>query len=323
MAKPLVVITHDIPDAGIRHLKNKGYQLKISKKKGPLTKTELKKFVKGADAILCMLFDEINASVVKAAGTQLRVVANYAVGYNNIDVRVVRAMGVKVGNTPGVLNNSVADMTWALIHAITRRIVEADEYVRQGKYKGWGPKLFLGTELHGMTLGVVGLGRIGYEVAKRACGYNMKILYFDALGVNKKAEKELGITHKPLAYLLKNSDIVTIHVPLLPSTQHLIDKKALTTMKKGSYLINTSRGPVVDEMALVSALKSGKLKGAALDVFENEPKLAPGLSRLQNVIITPHIASATWATRCQMSDIAANNIIAVIEGKKMPAEVLK
>lgn len=322
MAKPLVVITHDIPDAGIRHLRNKGYRLKVSKKNGPLTKSELKKFVSGADAILCMLFDHIDASLVKAAGAQLQVIANYAVGYNNIKVAEVRALGVRVSNTPGVLNNSVADMTWALIHAVTRRVVEADRYTRKGLYKGWGPKLFLGTELHGLTLGIVGLGRIGYEVAKRSCGFDMKTLYYDVRGKNAVAEKELGIRFASLESLIKQSDIITLHVPLLPSTHHLINKKAIASMKKSSYLINTARGAVVDEKALVQALKTGKIKGAALDVFEYEPKLTPGLKQLENVILTPHIASATWATRCEMSDIAARNIIAVFEGEKMPSEVV-
>ena len=319
--KPLVVVTHDIPDAGIKHLRTKGYRLKISTKKGPLTKGELKKFVKGADAILSLLFDDIDSGVVRAAGPQLQVVANYAVGYNNIKVAELKKMGVRVGNTPGVLNNSVADMTWALILAITRHIVESDRFTRKGLYKGWDSKLFLGTELSSLTLGVVGLGRIGYEVAKRGCGFDMNILYYDALGRNKKAERQLGIKFTTLKSLIKKADILTLHVPLLPATHHLIDRQALASMKKSAYLINTSRGSVVDEKALVKALKTGKLQGAALDVFEHEPRLTPGLTRLDNVILTPHIASATWATRCEMSDMAARNIIAVFEKKKMPAEV--
>jgi glyoxylate reductase len=321
--KPLIVITHEIPDAGIKLLKNYNCTLKISKKGKPLTKVELRKFVKGADAILCMLFDHIDASVVKAAGPQLKVVANYAVGYNNINVTEIKELSVRVGNTPGVLNNSVADFTWALIFAATRRVVEADRYTRNGLYKGWHPMLFLGTELFGKTIGVVGLGRIGYEVAQRACGFGMTVLYYDALGRNTKAEKKLGITYTPLNSIIKKSDIVTLHVPLLPSTKHLINSKSLALMKKTSYLINTSRGPVVDEKALYRALKSNSIKGAALDVFEDEPKLLPGLVKLTNVIVTPHIASATWASRCEMSAMAARNILAVLNGKKMPAEVKK
>jgi glyoxylate reductase len=250
-------------------------------------------------------------------------VANYAVGYNNINVTEIKELSVRVGNTPGVLNNSVADFTWALIFAATRRVVEADRYTRNGLYKGWHPMLFLGTELFGKTIGVVGLGRIGYEVAQRACGFGMTVLYYDALGRNTKAEKKLGITYTPLNSIIKKSDIVTLHVPLLPSTKHLINSKSLALMKKTSYLINTSRGPVVDEKALYRALKSNSIKGAALDVFEDEPKLLPGLVKLTNVIVTPHIASATWASRCEMSAMAARNILAVLNGKKMPAEVKK
>jgi len=323
MKNPLVVVSRPIPDQGLKMFKKKGYRLKISPYKRPLSKKELLKHVKGADAIVSVLSDTIDKSVVKAAGPQLKIIQNYAVGYNNIKVSEVRKLGVKVGNTPGVLSNAVADMVFALMLTVSRRILEGDEMVRKGKFKGWGPMMLLGRGLHAKTIGIVGLGRIGSEVARRAIGFGMDILYFDAFGKNIKAEKELGITYASLSTLLKKSDFISLNVPLLPSTRHLIDKKAIALMKKSAILINTARGPVIDEKALYRALKKGDILGAGLDVFEEEPKVTPGLTKLRNVVVTPHMASATWRTRCAMSALAAENIIAALTNKKMPAEVLK
>lgn len=313
-----VVVTRKIPPAGLELLKKAGFQLKINPFDRILSKAELKKFVKGADAILCLLTDKIDKEILKAAGPQLKIVANYAVGYDNINLKDCQEKKVMVTNTPGVLTETVAEHTIGLLFAITQRIVEADRYVREGKFKGWAPMLFLGTDLRGKILGIIGLGRIGGEVAKRMRdGFNLKIVYYDIFR-NFSLEKKYKINYLPLKTLLKTADFISLHVPLSPKTYHLIGWPELKLMKKTAYLINTSRGAVIDERALVKALKEKLIAGAALDVFENEPKLTAGLKNLPNVVLTPHIASASWETRSKMSEMAALNIIAALEGKKPP-----
>lgn len=251
-------------------------------------------------------------------GPQLKIIANLAVGFDNIDLKAAKDKNIMVTNTTGVLTETVAEHTIALLFAITRRIVEADKFTRAGKYQGWAPELFLGSDIAGKTLGIVGLGGIGAEVAKRmSLGFGLKIIYFSP-SRNKKLETELRIKYVPFKVLLKTADFISLHVPLSPKTHHLIGVKQLKMMKSTSYLINTSRGPVVDEKALVYALKNKWLKAAALDVFEFEPKFAPGLTDLDNVILTPHIASATEEARNKMAEVAAKNIIAALSGKPPP-----
>ncbi|MBI4135846.1 D-glycerate dehydrogenase [Candidatus Uhrbacteria bacterium] len=320
-----VFITRQIPDQGIKMLKSKGYKVSIYPKDEIIPRAALLKGVKGVDAILCDLTEKIDAQLLKDAGPQLKIVANYAVGYDNIDLKAASARKVYVSNTPGVLTDAVAEHAIALMFAIARRICEADRFTRSGKYKGWGPMLLLGTELKGKTLGIVGLGRIGAAVASRAAkGLDMKVVYNNPKP-DPDFEKQFGAKYrKNLNDLLKEADFVTLHVPLLPTTRHLISKKQFALMNPNAFLINTARGPVVDEKALLHALKNKTIAGAALDVFECEPLIDCdihdhlALKNFENVILTPHIASATIEARQAMSRIAAENIIAALSGKTPP-----
>lgn len=313
---PKVFITRRIPESGINLLKEKGYEVEVSDFDGVLPREQLLEKIKGRDAILSLLTDKMDGELMDVAGAQLKIIANYAVGYDNIDVPEAKKRGVVVTNTPDVLTESVAEHAIALMFALAHRIVEADQFMRDGKYTGWAPMLFLGNDLVGKTLGLVGLGRIGAAVARRLeKGFDMKIMYFD-VHRNEDLEKEYGLMYADLEAVLRQSDFISIHVPLLPTTKHLIGAEQLKMMKPTAYLVNTSRGPVVDENALVEALKNKVIKGAALDVFEQEPKMAPGLAELDNVVLTPHTASATEETRNAMSELAAKNIIEVLEGRE-------
>ncbi|MDD2753046.1 MAG: D-glycerate dehydrogenase [Candidatus Portnoybacteria bacterium] len=312
---PKVFVTRRLPEAGIKILQEKGFEVEVSAVDGVLPREQLLAKVKGVDAILSLLTDKMDAELMDAAGPQLKIIANYAVGYDNINLKDAAAHNVIITNTPDVLTESVAEMAIALIFAISRRVVEADQFMRDGKYMGWGPMMFLGNDLVGKTLGLVGFGRIGAAVAKRMFdGFEMKILYYDAKR-NEELEKKYNLQFADLDTLLQQSDFVSIHVPMTPETKHLINAEKLKMMKKTAYLVNTSRGPIVDEAALVEALKAGEIKGAALDVYEQEPKMAPGLAELPNTVLVPHIASATEETRSAMSELAAKNIIAVLSGE--------
>jgi len=314
--RPKVFVTRTIPRVGIKLLQ-KTCDVTISKKNRVLTKKELIAGVKGKDALLCLLTDKIDTAILQAS-KKLKIVANYAVGTDNLDLKAATKLKIPVTNTPGVLTDSVADHACALLLSITRRIVESDKYVRAGNYKSWEPMLMLGGDMNAKTLGILGLGRIGSAVAERMSkGFGMKILYYD-IKRNPKFERSVNASFASVQQLLRNSDYVSVHVPLLPSTHHLVGAKELKMMKKTAYLINTSRGPVIDERALVAALKKKQIAGAALDVFEKEPKLSPGLAKLDNVILTPHTASATITARDAMSEIAAKNILAVLEGRRPP-----
>lgn len=312
-----IFVTRAIPEAGLKALREKGYEVDVSPKDGVLTKQELITALsaKPYDAVLCLLTDKIDADVL-AAAPSAKIFANYAVGFDNIDLAAVKAKGVMLTNTPGVLTDTVAEHAFALILAAAHRVAEADRFTRAGNYTGWAPMMLLGTDVSKKTLGIVGLGRIGSRVAHHgAKGFNMKVLYYD-VARNEAFEKELGAEYRANADdVLKEADIVSIHVPLLPSTRHLINAERLAIMKKGAILVNTSRGPIVDEAALVEALRNKTIRAAALDVFENEPSLAPGLAELDNVILTPHIASATEETRSAMAVLAAQNIIEALEGR--------
>lgn len=297
-------------------LKASGHVVRIYPQDRPVPRKELLKRVKGCDAVLTMLTDRVDEEFLLTAGPQLKIVANYAVGYDNFDMAKMKKHSVLAANTPGVLNESVAEHTFALLMAVARRIPESDRFTRAGKYKGWSPSLLIGTQLKDKVIGIIGLGRIGISVARKAVkGMGMKATYYDVKR-NQDFEKEYGAVFDTIENILKKADCVSLHVPLLPSTRHLIDAKKFKMMKKTAYLINTSRGPVIDEKALVAALKSKRIAGAALDVYESEPKLAPGLARLDNVVLTPHTASATKEARDEMAVLAARAILEALEGKK-------
>ena len=316
MAK--VYVTRSILEEGVELLKKEGFQVDVNPENKVLSKDELKKAIVGADGVLCLLTDKIDGEVLDAAGPSLKIVANYAVGYDNIDIAAAKQRNVMITNTPGVLTEAVAEHAFALLITMAKHIVEADRFTREGKYEQWDPKGFLGPQLQGKTLGILGLGRIGSRVAEIGNkGFGMKIIYYD-VKQNPEFEQQLGATFGSVEEVLKNSDFVSIHVPLLPETKHLVGKNQLSMMKKDAILINTSRGPVVDEQALVEALKNKVIAGAGLDVYENEPTLTPGLADLPNVVLTPHIASGTFEARNAMSKLAAENIIAALKGQEPP-----
>ncbi|HBV00890.1 MAG TPA: D-glycerate dehydrogenase [Candidatus Taylorbacteria bacterium] len=316
----LVYITRKIPELGLRLLQEKGIEIDVSPKDRPLTKRELIRALqkKSYDGVLSLLTDTIDTDIFDAAPS-IKIVANYAVGFNNIDVAEAKKRGITVTNTPGALTEAVAEHTIALMLSLVRRVVESDVYLRTGKFKGWGPELFLGDELMGRTLGILGAGRIGgrvSDIAKKGLG--MSVIYYDVKR-SEEFEKSCGAKFRQTPEeVLREADVVSIHVPLLPETRHFITQARLALMKKTAYLINTSRGPVIDEDALAGALRAGVIRGAALDVFEYEPKLAKGLAKLSNVVLTPHIASATTEARLDMARMAAENIIAALEGKTPP-----
>lgn len=319
-----IYITRQISASGINKLIEKGYEVDINPEDKVLSKEELIADLtqKPYDAVLCLLTDKINADIFDAVPTA-KIFANYAVGYDNINIEDANVRHIVVTNTPGVLTETVAEHTFSLMLAIARRVVEADRFIKEGKYTGWSPTLLLGTDLSHKKLGIIGLGRIGSRVSYHAArGFDMSIVYYD-INRNEQFEKEFNAEYKTnVEDLLREADFVSIHVPFLAETKHLINKERLAIMKPGAYLINTSRGPIIDENALVEALKNKIIKGAALDVFENEPDLAFGLAELDNVILTPHIASATEGTRSKMSDMAAENIIEFLEGRVPPNKVV-
>ncbi|MGB9885035.1 MAG: 2-hydroxyacid dehydrogenase, partial [Methanomassiliicoccales archaeon] len=303
-----VLITRKIPDAGLDILRNE-VNLDIYEGDIPIPRDELIRRIKGKHGLLCLLSDRIDREVMEAAGAQLRIISNYAVGYNNIDVEEATRRGILVTNTPGVLTDATADLTWALIMACARRIPESDRFVREGRFVGWGPMLMLGHEVYGKTIGIIGLGDIGTAVARRAKGFGMRILYHNRKR-NIDGEREVGAVYVPLETLLRESDFVTIHVPLTQETFHLIGEKEIGLMKKNAILINVARGEVVDEKALISALKEKRIAYAGLDVFENEPHINPELFALENVVLTPHTGSATYESRNRMAVMAAENLLA-------------
>jgi glyoxylate reductase len=309
-----IYVTREIPEIGIKKLNDFCDNLQVNRKNRNLEYKELNERAADADAILTMLADKVDAEFLNSC-EKLKVVANYAVGYNNIDIATATKNNIVVTNTPDVLTDTTADLAWALIMTITRRIVESDSFTRQGRFKGWAPELLCGNDVYGKTLGIVGAGRIGQATAKRAAGFDMNILYYNRSG-KKEFESKTGAERVDLKELLKKADIISLHVPLTDDTRYLIDEPELKMMKKNSYLINTARGPVVNETALAKALKNGQIAGAALDVFENEPEVHPELIDLKNVVLTPHIGSATQKTRNTMAEMAAESIITVLSGEK-------
>lgn len=279
-----------------------------------LSKADLIARLRGKDGLICHIISAIDDEVLAAAPT-VKVVANVAVGYNNIDVAAARRRGVVVTNTPDVLTETTADFAWTLMMAAARRVLEADHFARSGQWQKWEWDLLWGADVYGKTLGVVGFGRIGRAVARRALGFNMRVLYQDAIRADAAVERELRATRTELEPLLAESDFVSLHTPLLAETRHLMNERTLKLMKKSAVLVNAARGPVVDEAALVRALKEGWIAGAGLDVFEEEPKIHPGLPPLKNVVLSPHIASASFDTRVAMASLAIRNCLAVVDGK--------
>jgi glyoxylate reductase len=271
-----------------------------------------------SDAVICMLSDSINADLLSHA-TKLKILANYAVGYNNIDLAAAKACGIVVTNTPDVLTDATADLAWALMLAVARRVVEGDQWVRTGTWRGWAPTQLLGADVAGKTLGIIGMGRIGQAVAQRAQGFRMRVLYESRRAVTPP--RGFAWERRPLDEVLAEADFISLHVPLTEATRHLIGARELSLMKPTAILINTARGPVVDEKALVSALKAGTIAGAGLDVYEQEPLVHPGLVELPNVVLLPHLGSATLETRIRMGRICLDNIEAVLNGRPAPNRI--
>ncbi|MGB9683542.1 MAG: glyoxylate reductase [Candidatus Bathyarchaeales archaeon] len=318
MAKPKVYVTRELPERGLKIIRER-FEAEVWPEYGPPPKETIIEKARDVDALVTLLSDKIDAEVFDAA-PKLKIVAQMAVGFDNIDVGEATKRGIYVTNTPGVLTETTADFAWALLMAVARRVVEADRYVRTGQWKvSWHPSMLLGRDVYDATLGIVGAGRIGTAVARRAKGFNMKILYYDVVPMPPEIEKELDAKRVDLDTLFKESDFVSIHVPLIKETYHLVNEEKLRLMKKTAYLINNSRGPVVDEKALYKALKEGWIAGAALDVFEQEPTPTDNpLLRLDNVVVAPHISSASHETRSRMAEMAAENLVAFFEGKQPP-----
>jgi glyoxylate reductase len=304
---PNILVTRKLPSSVIKRLEAEADVEVYSGDEG-MPPAELRARVADKNALVSLLTDAVDRSVIDAA-PNLKIVANVAVGYNNIDIAYAKSRGVLVTHTPDVLTESVADFTWALILAITRRLAEGERLLRRGEWKGWALDFMLGTELRGKQLGLVGVGRIGRAVAARAPAFGMRVVYTEQREIDLPNAESTSLDR-----LLNTSDVVSLHVPLLPETHHLIDKRALTRMKRSAYLINTARGPVVDEAALAWALQQHLLAGAALDVYENEPSVHPDLMQLENVLLVPHMASGTTETRTAMADLAATNVLAVLAG---------
>jgi glyoxylate reductase len=309
-----ILVTRSLPSAVIDKLRTAG-TVDVHTE-GAMTAELLRQRVADKDALVTVLTDDVSKALIDA-GPKLKVVANVAVGYNNIDVKYARSRNVVITNTPDVLTEAVADFTWAMILAITRRLAEGDRLIRRGGWKGWALDFMLGTELKGKQLGLVGFGRIARAVAERAPAFAMRVVYSDVIKAQGPFEQ------LSLDRLLNTSDVVSIHVPLTPGTRHLIDRRALAKMKRSAYLVNTSRGPVVEEAAVAWALQERLIAGAALDVFENEPAVHPDLLPLENVLLVPHLASATTETRTAMAELAIDNVIAVLSGRPALTPVLE
>ena len=321
MARPKVFVSRVIPEEGLAPIRA-ACEATVWPDDLPPPRADLLRSIAGCDGVLTLLTDRVDDEFLEVAGPQLKVVSNFAVGFDNIDVAACTRRGIPVGNTPGVLTETTADLAWTLLMAAARRVVEGDRYVRDGHWKTWGPMLLMGPDVHGATLGIVGFGRIGQAVARRAKGFGMRILYQDLHRVSPQVEAEFGATFMTLEGLLPQSDFVTLHVNLSPETKGLINAERLGWMKPTAVLVNTSRGPVVDSLALADALKAGRIGAAALDVTDPEPiPVDHPLVGLDNCLIVPHIASASRATRGKMAAMAAANLVAGVRGEPLPTAV--
>ena len=316
MSKPRVFVTREIPRKGLEII-HQFCEVDLWQEELPPSRDELLKRVQGVDGLLSLLTDKIDGEVMDAAGEQLKVISNHAVGFDNIDIAAATTRRIPVGNTPDVLTDATADFAFALLMAVARRIPEAERYVQEGKWKTWGPKLLLGVDIKDATLGLVGFGRIGQAVARRASGFEMRVIYYDP--TERKTNPDHNAEQVDFETLLQVSDFISIHTPLTPDTHHMIDGRAFSKMKSSAVLINTARGPVVDPEALYEALKAKRIFGAGLDVTEPEPiPLDSPLLKLENILVVPHIASASRTSRDQMSWMAAQNLIAGLKGEQLP-----
>jgi glyoxylate reductase len=324
MAKPKVLATHSLFDAA-RQILQETCDVEYWAKPERPPREEVMRRVKDKEGLICLLTEKINEEFLRAA-PKLRIAANVAVGFDNIDVAACTKRGVVASNTPGVLDETTADFAWTLLMAVARRLSEGEALARSGNWKNWDLDQLVGTDVWGKTLGIVGFGRIGRAMARRASGFQMKVIYTDAMRAPADVEKALSAEFREMNALLAESDFVSVHVPLLPETRGLFDAPKFYRMKPTAFLINTARGPVVDEAGLVTALEAGKIAGAGLDVYENEPFIHPGLKRA-NVVLAPHMASASLETRTKMACIAAENVVALLTGQRPPnilnPEVLK
>jgi len=313
--RPRVLLMHPILEPGPTILAEAAEVIAYPQDR-PLDEASIRQAAEGCLGLVTQLMDPVRETVLSTPG--LRCVSNVAVGFDNIDVAAATANKVMVTNTPGVLDDATADFAFTLLMSTARRVVEADNFIRQGRFRGWAIDMMLGTDIHDATIGIVGMGRIGRGVAHRAKGFNMRILYYDPYPLPPEVEQQLGATHVELNRLLAESDFVSVHTPLTPETQHLLSTPQFTAMKRTAILVNTSRGPVIDEAALVQALQARLIAGAGLDVYEREPAVHPGLLQMPNVILTPHIASATVRTRSEMSAMAARNMATAVRGGRPP-----
>ncbi|MFY0689933.1 MAG: D-glycerate dehydrogenase [Cyclobacteriaceae bacterium] len=319
--KPKVFLTRELPPKCMDRLHDHT-DLTYNKEDRVLSKQEIMEGVAGQDGLLCLLTDHIDGEIMDA-NPDVKIIANYAVGFNNIDVKAATDRKIPVTNTPGVLTDTSADMAFTLLVSTARRVAEGDKYLRTGQWNGWGPLQFLGADIYGATLGIIGLGRIGKAVAKRASGFDMKVVYWNRTRLSSEEEQNLGLTYAAFDEVLKLSDFVSLNVAYNKDTLHLIGEKQFDLMKETAILINTARGPVVDEKALVRALQAGEIAGAGLDVYEEEPKVEPELLEMNNCILLPHLASATIATRTKMGMIAIDNLMARFSNEPLPNLVNK
>lgn len=312
--RPKVLVTRRLLPKALAYLEEH-VEVEGGRKAGGLDREELKQKIRDKDGLFCLLVDRIDREVI-AAGPRLKVIANCAVGFDNIDVEFAREKGILVTNTPGVLTEATADLTWALILAVARKIPQADRFAKEKRFTGWELDLFLGRGITGRRLGIIGLGRIGMAVAERARAFRMEVVYHDPNRLAEGEEQGNGLNYLPLDELLSSADIVTIHASLNPETHHLLSAEKLKLMKKTAILVNVARGPIVDEAALAEALAKGELWGAGLDVYEREPEIEEGLLRLNNVVLLPHIGSATYETRSRMAMSAARNLVQGLRGER-------
>lgn len=312
-----ILISQKIPKEAVE-IARQNFEVEYNEDENALPPEELKKRLQDKNGVICLLTDKMNGEVMDAA-PNLEVIANVAVGFDNIDVNAASERNIAVTNTPGVLTDTTADLGWALIMSVGRRIVEADQYMRTGEWPGWGVMQWWGSDIHHATLGILGFGRIGKTLAKRALGFEMKVLYYDAIRAPEEEEKALNVQFVDKDTVIKEADFLSVHVPLMPETVHTISEKELKMMKKTAFLINTSRGPTVDEKALVKALQNKEIAGAGLDVYEKEPIMEPELADMKNVVVLPHIASASINTRTRMGTMAAENCVAALKEEIPPA----